>query len=79
MSFKKSDKKGKKPSSRNNLSTSPPSASAATASPGTGSLPTHGAAMPNGTRAKLLELFGQIEQQFEAMHTENIACKPLLI
>lgn len=69
MSFKKSDKKGKKTSigsssSRNTFSGSPPCGSENSA-PG----------MPDGARAKLLELFGQIEQQFEAMHVENAACK----
>jgi len=29
----------------------------------------------DGTRAKLLELFGQIEQQFELLHGENAACE----
>ena len=61
MSFKKADKKSKK-SPRNALSTSPPSAGTS------GSL-------PEASRGKLLELFGQIEQQFELMHCENVACK----
>ena len=74
MSFKKSDKKNKKPSSRNTLSISPPSASSAAIASG-GQVPTtqNSSAMPDGTRAKLLELFGQIEQQFEVMHMENTA------
>ena len=66
MSFKKTDKKGKKSPSgnaRNTLSTSPPGA-------GTSS-------MPDGARAKLLELFGQIESQFEQMYADNSACKEL--
>lgn len=57
MSFKKSDKKSKK-SPR-----SPPGSGAGAVASGEGP----------GPRAKLLELFGQIEQQFELMHTENIA------
>ena len=69
MSFKKSDKKGKKsPSgsnSRNALSTSPPGAASGYQQ----------SSVPEASRAKLLELFGQIEQQFELMHCENIACE----
>ena len=71
MSFKKNDKKSKKSpgggGSRNALSTSPPSSAGA----GGGG----NSAMPEGSRAKLLELFGQIEQQFELMHCENVACE----
>ena len=64
MSFKKS--KGKKsPSGRGALSTSPPTGSGA-AVPGS---------VSEGARAKLMELFGQIEQQFELLHTDNVACE----
>ncbi len=86
MSFKKGDKKSKKSPSgsnpsatntRNVFSTSPPSLSVSTAAAGGGG---GGggigeSAMPYGARTKLLELFGQIEQQFELMHFENSACK----
>lgn len=67
MSFKKTDKKGKKSPSgiaRNTLSTSPPSAGSS--------------CMPEGARAKLLELFGQIENQFEQMYADNSACESIM-
>lgn len=76
MSFKKGDKKGKKsPSFTNsktalfaNLSTNTTSTTSTT---GTGA----GASMPEGARGKLLELFSQIEYQFEQVHVENTARK----
>lgn len=68
MSFKKSKAK-KSPSGRNALSTSPPGAAGAPAASG-GS-----PGMPEGARAKLSELFNQIEQQFELVHLENTACE----
>ena len=72
MSFKKSDKKNKKSTHGNRfgLPMSPPGV----VPMGTGSTDS---AVPESTRAKLLELFSQIEQQFELIHSENIACEPL--
>lgn len=68
MSFKKS--KGKKSpsvssSGRNVQSTSPPASAAAPC-------------VPEEAKAKLHDLFGQIEHQFELMYTDNTACELLV-
>lgn len=62
MSFKKSKGKKTSPSSRHVQSTSPPGTAV-------------GSSMPEEAKAKLQELFGLIEHQFELMHTDNIACE----
>lgn len=74
MSFKiKSDKKTKKSSLRSGPSNSPPGlASISTAGPVS---VVGGEQSAEGARAKLQELFGQIEHQFELMMSENSACK----
>lgn len=75
MASKKAEKKSKKGSSRSSTSwASPPgsagaSSSAAALSGGPASL------LPEGTRARLWELFGQIEHEFELLHIENATCE----
>ena len=64
MSFKKS--KAKKSPNANSTAgrhaiSSPPS--------------TASGSMPEGAKAKLMDLFGQIEAQFELMHADNVACE----
>ena len=72
MSFRKTEKKTKKSSTGGRGSgVSPPSSSLATvqqSGSGAGSL-------PEGTRSKLWELFGQIEHEFESLYSENAARK----
>ena len=79
MSFKKIEKKAKKSTSgggRNTSGTSgvsPPSSNLVAVSssqpgPGGGS-----GLLPEGTRSKLWELFGQIEHEFESLYSENAA------
>ena len=62
MASKKADKKSKDSKKLRSGPLSPPSAG-----PGGG--------MPEEAKGKLLELFGQIEHQFEVLHNENAACE----
>ena len=59
MASKKAEKKSKESKKLRSLALSPPS----------------GGGMPEEARSKLSELFGQIEHQFELLHTENAACE----
>ena len=72
MSFRKTEKKAKKSSTGGRGSgsgVSPPSSSLATVQQ-----PASGAGnLPEGTRSKLWELFGQIEHEFENLYSENAA------
>ena len=73
MSFKKTEKKAKKNSSGGRGSgVSPPSSSLAAISAQSGS-GAGGGVLPEGTRTRLLELFAQIEHEFENVYSENAA------
>ena len=73
MSFRKAEKKAKKGSSGGRGSgVSPPSSSLATVSAQQGGGAGSGL-LPEGTRSKLWELFGQIEHEFENLYSENAA------
>ena len=61
MASKKAEKKGKESKKLRNLTLSPPSA------------PGPGGGLPEEAKTKLSELFGQIEHQFELLHSENAA------
>ena len=37
--------------------------------------PPGGGGLPDGVRGRLLDLFGQIEREFETLYTENAACE----
>lgn len=37
--------------------------------------PAPGGGLPESTRSRLWELFGQIEHEFELIHSENAACE----
>lgn len=83
MSFKKKSKKSPTISAilGSNMR-NPPSIVYSTTAVNGASAPTNGGGsasgelnMPDGARAKLLNLFGQIELQFEMMYGENSACK----
>ena len=81
MSFKKKSKKssgsGGLSSSGNPRTPSILLGAYPASSPGTTSRASGEQGTLDGSRAKLLELFGQIEQQFELLHGENTACKYL--
>ena len=78
MSFKKSEKKSKDVKKQRmwppGSQISPPSAGGLAASGGA-----TGAALPEGAKTRLWELFGQIELEFQQLHSENAAREPLCV
>ena len=78
MSSKKAEKKSKKGSSRGSSSWSSPPGNAGASSSAASLIASGGgpgSMLPEGARARLWELFGQIEHEFELLHVENAACK----
>lgn len=74
MSFRKTEKKAKKSSTGGRGSgVSPPSSSLVAVSAQQGAGGSGGGLLPEGTRSKLWELFGQIEHEFENLYSENAA------
>ena len=62
----------KKPSSKKS-SRQERSSAAAPAAAAVNTTPPGGGGLPDGVRGRLLDLFGQIEREFEVLYTENAA------